>query len=194
MPNLYIVAGCNGAGKTTASFTILPEMLSCREFVNADSIAAGLSPFNPESVAIEAARLMLSRIQELLESRGDFAFETTLATRSYVSLVKEAQAAGYKVTLLFMWLDSPATAVRRVAGRVAKGGHSIPVDVIERRYFRGIINLVNLYIPICNRWMIVDNETVTPKPIAEGGLDIDNIILNEYIWGVINEQAKRNGI
>ena len=194
MPNLYIVAGCNGAGKTTASFTILPEMLSCREFVNADSIAAGLSPFNPESVAIEAARLMLSRIQELLESRGDFAFETTLATRSYVSLVKEAQATGYKVTLLFMWLDSPATAVRRVAGRVAKGGHSIPVEVIERRYFRGIINLVNLYIPICNRWMIVDNETVTPRPIAEGGLDIDNIILNEYIWGVINEQAKRNGI
>jgi len=194
MPNLYIVAGCNGAGKTTASFTILPEMLSCREFVNADSIAAGLSPFNPESVAIEAARLMLSRIQELLESRWDFAFETTLATRSYVSLVKEAQEAGYKVTLLFMWLDSPATAVRRVAGRVAKGGHSIPVDVIERRYFRGIINLVNLYIPICNRWMIVDNETVTPKPIAEGGLDIDNIIFNEYIWGVINEQAKRNGI
>jgi predicted ABC-type ATPase len=129
-----------------------------------------------------------------LESRGDFAFETTLATRSYVSLVKEAQATGYKVTLLFMWLDSPATAVRRVAGRVAKGGHSIPVDVIERRYFRGIINLVNLYIPICNRWMIVDNETVTPKPIAEGGLDIDNIIFNEYIWGVINEQAKRNGI
>src|SRR5579863_1122905 len=194
MPNLYIVAGCNGAGKTTASFTILPEMLSCKEFVNADSIAAGLSPFNPESVAIEAARLMLSRIQELLESRWDFAFETTLATRSYVSLVKEAQEAGYKVTLLFMWLDSPATAVRRVAGRVAKGGHSIPVDVIERRYFRGIINLVNLYIPICNRWMIVDNETVTPKPIAEGGLDIDNIIFNEYIWGVINEQAKRNGI
>jgi predicted ABC-type ATPase len=97
-------------------------MLSCREFVNADSIAAGLSPFNPESVAIEAARLMLSRIQELLESRWDFAFETTLATRSYVSLVKEAQEAGYKVTLLFMWLDSPATAVRRVAGRLPRVG------------------------------------------------------------------------
>jgi predicted ABC-type ATPase len=194
MPNLYIVAGCNGAGKTTASFTVLPEMLRCKEFVNADSIAAGLSPFNPESVAIEAARLMLSRIQELLEGRGDFAFETTLATRSYVSLVKEAQAAGYKVTLLFMWLDSPATAVRRVAGRVAKGGHGIPVDVIERRYFRGIFNLVNLYIPICNRWMIVDNETVTPRPVAEGGLDIDNIIINEYIWSIINDQAGRYGI
>ncbi|HEY4110607.1 hypothetical protein [Puia sp.] len=91
MPNLYIIAGCNGAGKTTASFTILPEMLNCREFVNADSIAAGLSPFNPESVAIEAGRIMIMRINELLVSRVDFAFETTLATRSYLSLVKKAQ-------------------------------------------------------------------------------------------------------
>ncbi len=122
MPNLYIVAGCNGAGKTTANFTILPEMLSCREFVNADNIAAGLSPFNPESVAIEAGRLMLSRIHELLEGGGDFAFETTLATRSYVSFVRKAQKVGYKVTLLFIWLNSPATAMQRVADRVAKGG------------------------------------------------------------------------
>ena len=194
MPNLYIVAGCNGAGKTTASFTILPEMLSCREFVNADSIAAGLSPFNPESVAIEAGRLMLCRIQELLEGRGDFAFETTLATRSYVSLVRKAQKAGYKVTLLFIWLNSPATAMQRVADRVSKGGHSIPEDVIERRYFRGISNLLTLYIPICNRWMIVDNETVTPRPIAEGGTGIDNIIINEYIWAIIKDQAKQDGI
>ena len=103
MPNLYIIAGCNGAGKTTASFTILPEMLNCREFVNADSIAAGLSPFNPESVAIEAGRIMLMRINELLRVGVDFAFETTLATRSYLSLIKDAQAAGYKVTLLFIW-------------------------------------------------------------------------------------------
>jgi predicted ABC-type ATPase len=194
MPNLYIVAGCNGAGKTTASFTILPEMLSCREFVNADSIAAGLSPFNPESVAIEAGRLMLSRMHELLEGRGDFAFETTLATRSYVSFVRKAQNGGYKVILLFIWLNSPATATQRVADRVAKGGHSIPEDVIERRYFRGISNLLTLYIPICNRWMIVDNETVTPRPVAEGGIGIDNIVINEYIWTVIKDQAKQDGI
>ena len=194
MPNLYIVAGCNGAGKTTASFTILPEMLSCREFVNADSIAAGLSPFNPESVAIEAGRLMLSRMQELLEGGGDFAFETTLATRSYVSFVRKAQKAGYKATLLFIWLNSPATAMQRVADRVAKGGHSIPEDVIERRYFRGISNLLTLYMPICNRWMIVDNETVTPGPVAEGGIGIDNIIINEYIWELIKDQAKQDGI
>src|ERR1700761_524005 len=118
MPNLYIIAGCNGAGKTTASFTILPEILNCREFVNADSIAAGLSPFNPESVAIEAGRLMLSRIHELMGGGMDFAFETTLATRSYVSFIKSAQGAGYKVTLLFIWLDSPEAAARRVADRV----------------------------------------------------------------------------
>jgi predicted ABC-type ATPase len=97
MLNLYIIAGCNGAGKTTASFTILPEMLNCREFVNADNIAAGISPFNPESVAVEAGRVMLSRIQELMKGRVDFAFETTLATRSYVSLVRSAQEAGYKL-------------------------------------------------------------------------------------------------
>jgi hypothetical protein len=124
LPNLYIIAGCNGAGKTTASFTILPEMLNCKEFVNADSIAAGLSPFNPESVAIEAARLMLSRIHELMIAGVDFAFETTLATRSYVSLVKEAQQVGYNVTLLFI-----------------------------RRYYRGIFNFINLYMPICDSWI-----------------------------------------
>lgn len=193
MPNLYLIAGCNGAGKTTASFTILPEMLNCKEFVNADSIAAGLSPFNPESVAIEAGRLMLSRIHELMKAGVDFAFETTLATRSYVSLVKAAQDAGYKVALLFIWIDSPATAIQRVAERVVKGGHDIPSEVIERRYYRGLFNLLNLYIPICDTWMVVNNEAITPEPIAEGGLNVENIIINKYIWELINSRDKRNG-
>ena len=193
MPNLYIIAGCNGAGKTTASFTILPEMLNCKEFVNADSIAAGLSPFNPESVAIEAGRLMLSRIHELMGAGVDFAFETTLATRSYVSLVKTAQELGYKVTLLFIWIDSPATAMQRVAERVVKGGHDIPSEVIERRYYRGLFNLFNLYIPICDTWMVVNNEGVTPEPVAEGGVNGESVIINQYIWSVINSQDNRNG-
>lgn len=106
MPNLYIIAGCNGAGKTTASYTVLPELLNCNEFVNADNIAAGLSPFNPESVALEAGRIMLQRIDELLNKEVDFAFETTLSTRSYVSLIKRAQQKGYEVNLLFFWLSS----------------------------------------------------------------------------------------
>ena len=193
MPNLYIIAGCNGAGKTTASFTILPEMLNCKEFVNADSIAAGLSPFNPESVAIEAGRIMLMRINELLRAGVDFAFETTLATRSYLSLIKDAQAAGYKVTLLFIWLDSPETAIQRVARRVAKGGHNIPQDVVARRYYRGISNLIALFIPITDTWMIVNSTNVVVEPIAEGGLGIGSIISNDYIWEVISDQSKVHG-
>ena len=193
MPNLYIIAGCNGAGKTTASFTILPEMLNCKEFVNADSIAAGLSPFNPESVALEAGRLMLSRIHELMKVGVDFAFETTLATRSYVSLVKVAQQAGYKVKLLFIWLDSPETAIQRVADRVAEGGHNIPRDIIERRYFRGIFNLKSLYIPVCDSWIVVNNRDVVPEVVAKGSLSGENTILNRYIWGVISAQSEEHG-
>jgi len=101
---------------------------------------------------------------------------------------------GYKVTLLYIWLDSPETAVRRVADRVAKGGHDIPIDVIKRRYYRGLSNLINLYIPVCDRWMLVENETITPKPIAEGSGEIENIIINAYIWTQINKQANRDGI
>jgi len=193
MSNLYIIAGCNGAGKTTASFTILPGLLNCKEFVNADSIAAGLSPFNPESVAIEAGRIMLVRINELLRAGGDFAFETTLATRSYLSLINSAHSLGYKVTLLFIWLDSPKTALQRVARRVAKGGHNIPQDVVERRYYRGISNLITLFIPVVDTWMIVNSTNVVIEPIAEGGLGIGNIISNDYIWGVILDQSKEHG-
>ncbi len=193
MANLYIIAGCNGAGKTTASFTILPEMLNCKEFVNADSIAAGLSPFSPESVAIEAGRLMLSRIDELMKSGVDFAFETILATRSYVSLVKDAQQVGYKVTLLYIWLDSPETAIQRVADRVAKGGHNIPADIIERRYFRGTFNLINLYIPACDSWILVNNKNVVPELIANGSLSGESIVKNHYIWSLINTQSGAYG-
>ena len=193
MPNLYIIAGCNGAGKTTASFTILPEMLNCREFVNADSIAAGLSPFNPESVAIEAGRLMLTRIHELMKAGADFAFETTLSTRSYVSLVKTAQQMGYKVTLLFIWLDSPETAIQRVADRVAAGGHHIPDEIIRRRYYRGIFNLINLYLPMCNSWILVNNKDVVPELIAKGALSGENMVQNYYIWDIINAQSREYG-
>ena len=118
---LYIISGCNGAGKTTASYTVLPEILECKEFVNADEIAKGLSPFNPEGVAIDAGKLMIKRIRELLDNREDFAFETTLAPRNYVKLIKEAQSKGYVVTLLYFWLESPELAVQRVAQRVRNG-------------------------------------------------------------------------
>lgn len=159
MAKLYIIAGCNGAGKTTASYTVLPEMLACREFVNADEIARGLSPFNPESVAIEAGRLMLRRMEDLLAENVDFAFETTLATRSYAQFVRKAQASGYFVTLLFFWLPSPEHAIERVALRVKEGGHNIPEDVIRRRYKNGLANLFEIYLPICDCWAIYDNSS-----------------------------------
>ncbi|MFN8345050.1 MAG: zeta toxin family protein [Spirosomataceae bacterium] len=131
---MYIIAGPNGAGKTTASTIILPEVLHCYEFVNADAIAAALSPFRPESVALEAGRLMLQRIDHLLSQNVDFAIETTLATKSYILLTKKAQAKGYEVILIFFWLNSIELAKARVKHRVEQGGHSIPEETIERRY------------------------------------------------------------
>ena len=177
MPKLYIIAGCNGAGKTTASYTVLPEMLGCKEFVNADEIAKGLSPFNPESVAIEAGRLMLQRMDDLLSEGSDFAFETTLSTRSYVKFIERAQAKGYFVTLLYFWLPTPEQAIERVATRVREGGHNIPSDVIRRRYANGIKNLTALYIPLCNYWAIYDNSSADEqiRIIALGGKDISKI-------------------
>jgi len=181
MPNLYIIAGCNGAGKTTASFTVLPEILNCKEFVNADEIAKGLSPFQPDTVPFESGRIMLHRINELLTEGKDFAFETTLSSRAYVSFIKKAKDIGYKVSLLFFWLDSIETAKERVKYRVKHGGHSIPEDVIERRYRRGLQNLIKLYIPQVDYWIIFDN-TKEPLVVAEGLSQFDYNIINSDIW------------
>ena len=188
MPNLYIISGCNGAGKTTASYTILPEILNCREFVNADNIAAGLSPFNPESVALEAGRTMLLRIGELMADHADFAIETTLATRSYVSLIKRAHLNGYRVSLLYFWLSSPDVAIERVAKRVANGGHHIPSDTIERRYYRGIYNLYNLYMSVCDEWTVVDNTDVSPEIIAQAD-SVGKTIFNNELWNKIKKDS-----
>lgn len=164
--HLYIIAGCNGAGKTTASFNILPDLLNCKEFVNADAIAAALSPFQPETVAFEAGRIMLKRINELLDKQVDFAIETTLATKSYKNLIERAKEKNYHVTLLFFWLKSPEMAAQRVASRVEKGGHHIPTDVIHRRYERGIKNLFEIYIDICDTVSVYDNTNYKRELIA----------------------------
>ena len=172
---LYIIAGCNGAGKTTASMTILPKALLVREFVNADEIAKGLSPFNPEGVAIEAGRLMLERIDCLINRGESFSIETTLATRSYINLVRRAHAEGYQVHLIYFWLKSPELAMQRVAERVAHGGHNIPQDVIVRRYSAGISNLFNLFMNEVDSWMIYDNSDNDRVEIAVGSKEISNI-------------------
>lgn len=182
MPNLHIISGCNRAGKTTASYTILPEILNCKEFVNADEIAKGLSPFNPENVAIEAGRIMLTRIKELLNNGVDFAFETTLATRSYATLIKEAQKRGYFITLIYFWLNTPELAINRVNIRVSEGGHFIDDSTIRRRYAKGIYNLFKLYQPVCDHWIIVDNSNTPFEVIATGGKDKITQINNALIY------------
>jgi predicted ABC-type ATPase len=173
---LYIIGGCNGAGKTTASFNILPDLLNCKEFVNADEIARGLSPFQPEKVAIEAGRLMLARIEELLKSQQDFSFETTLSTRSFVSTINTARDKGYYITLIFFWLESIQLAKDRVKKRVTEGGHNIEAEVIERRYTSGIRNLFKLYANRVDSLLIYDNSNIESELIAEKELNGEFII------------------
>lgn len=175
MKKLYVIAGCNGAGKTTASYTILPEILDCKEFVNADEIARGLSPFQPEKAGIEAGRLMLKRIKNLLEAGESFAFETTLSTRSYVKFIEKAKLLGYQVTCLFFWLDSEELAISRVETRVKEGGHFIPEEVIRRRYTGGLSNFFNLFLPKVDNWLFVNNSGDNYEIIAEGALGEETI-------------------
>ncbi len=190
MPNLYIISGCNGAGKTTASFTVLPEMLDCDEFVNADEIAKGISPLNPDKAAIEAGRLMLNKINHFINKKIDFACETTLATKSYKNLIIKAKEKEYDIYLLFFWLESVELAIERVKNRVESGGHDIPILVIKRRYLTGIKNLFKIYMPICDNWMIFDNSTAPSNLIATGQMKNTINIENNRTFEIINKMSR----
>lgn len=166
MPILYIIAGPNGAGKTTSAESMLPGVLNCIEFVNADLIARGISPYNPESVAIQAGRIMLSRINELMNSGVDFVMETTLSTLSYANFIRECKQKEYEIVLIFVWLNHPDIAKKRVKQRVEKGGHNIPENVIERRYYKGIRNLNKIFLPLSSEWVIADNSGEVMEVVA----------------------------
>ncbi len=189
MPRLFIISGCNGAGKTTASYTLLPEMLECSQYVNSDEFAKGLSPFDPGSVAVQASRLMLLRIRYLLKRKEDFCIETTLATRSLLKMVSDAQAEGYVVTLLYFWLNSPDLAVERVKARVAAGGHNIPEETVRRRYRVGLKYFFRDYAPVCDRWILADNSKVPFRVIAEGYKDDVTVIKDHEVYGLIRKSA-----
>jgi predicted ABC-type ATPase len=167
VPNLFIVAGPNGAGKSTYVRDFLPLEMRCREFVNADLIAAGLSPFAPERAAFEAGRIMLARLRELATRREDFSFETTLSGRAYAPLLREFRAAGYRIRLDFLWIPDLAITRQRVRQRVTKGGHNIPDDVQQRRFHLGIRNLAELYRPLLDWWRLYDNTGRAPHLVAE---------------------------
>ncbi len=168
MPRMYIISGCNGSGKTTASYTLLPELLDCSEFVNSDEFAKSLAPFHPETAYITASRYMLKKLRYLFTRREDFCIETTLATRSLLKTVRMAQDQGYFVTVVYLWLRSPDIAVKRVAARVEAGGHDVAPDVIRRRYYTGLEYFFDLYAPVCDKWMLVDNSEADFRIIAEG--------------------------
>ena len=186
MKRIYVIAGPNGAGKTTASQSLLPELLDCQEFVNADEIAKALSPFKPESVALEAGRIMLSRINHLMEAGETFAFETTLATKSYKNLLLKARIDGYETFLIFIYLNSPSLALQRVKTRVIEGGHNIPAETILRRYSNGLKNFFNIYMDNVNEWILIDNSNNDAKIIAEGNL-LEVSILDLNIWDLISK-------
>jgi predicted ABC-type ATPase len=166
-PTVYVIAGPNGAGKTTFATQFLPNFVNCREFLNADLIAAGLSPFAPETQNMRAGRLLLERIRELAKARRDFGFETTLAGRMHIKLIEDLRRWGYRINLFFLWLPSADAAVRRVAQRVSEGGHAVPDDVVRRRYASGLRNFFRLYSPRVDAWWLFDSARMPPSLVAQ---------------------------
>lgn len=165
-PSLYVIAGPNGAGKTTFARTFLPHFANCREFVNADYIATGLSPFAPTTAAIEAGRLMLKRMREISSHRRSFAIETTLSGKGYLRLFRRLKTSGYHIHLFYLWLPSVLLAIQRVRDRVRQGGHSVPEADIRRRFDRGLKNVFGSYRRVWDSWTLIDNSAAMPRLIA----------------------------
>lgn len=189
MKDVVLVGGPNGAGKTTAAAIVLPKMLGIREFVNADEIARGLSPFNPEGTAVAAGRIMLARIRELVRNGESLAFESTCSGRGHIGTLQMCRDAGYRLTLLFLWLSSPEAALARVARRVAMGGHRIPHDVVVRRYAAGLRNMRDLYLPIVDVAYIFDNSDGEGGLIAERQPEQPLVVRDIGIWNRILEAS-----
>lgn len=185
-----MLGGPNGAGKTTAAASLLPEALGIREFVNADEIARGLSPFNPDGVAVAAGRLMIERIRALARAGESFAFETTCAGRGHARLLRLCRAAGYRLALVFLWLPSPAAALTRVAQRVREGGHGVPDDVVIRRYAAGLRNMRRLYLPLVDAGLVYDNSGAGRVLIAERISDAPLVVHEPARWAMIEEATR----
>jgi predicted ABC-type ATPase len=188
-PTVIAIAGPNGAGKTTVAETFLNNLLGVGEYVNADTIARGLSQFQPQSVAIQAGRQNLRRLDELASSGSSFAFETTLAGLIYASRIKRWKADGYRFLLTFFWLRDVSIALERVAARVAGGGHAIPEHVIRQRYERGLTNFFEVYRPLADRWLMYDNSGRQPQLVASGGESTLEIV-EQSRWETISNARK----
>lgn len=187
-PIVYIIAGPNGSGKTTFAVEFLPKIAGCRNFINADLIARGLSPLDVDAAAIAAGRLFLAQIRLQMNARHDFAFETTLAGLSYIKLINAMRRVGYQVHLYYLWLPGVQLSLKRIAERVKRGGHDIPRQVAVRRYGKGLINLFRYYIPLADYCAIFDN-TMNPTLIYERSLEVERI-MNREVFEKIQKQAE----
>lgn len=188
-PSVVVPAGPNGAGKSTAAPELLQGALAVTEFVNADVIARGLSAFDPEGVAMAAGRVMLARLRELAEQRVSFAFETTLASRSFTPWLRDLHASGYTVHLFFLWLSSADLAVERVADRARAGGHNVPADIVRRRYRAGIRNFFTLYQPLVTSWTPYNASGPEPILVAAGLESELPKVHDELVWASIQRQS-----
>lgn len=187
-PQVVIIAGPNGAGKSTLAPFLLRDTFGLLEFVNADTISAGLSAFNAEAVALDAGRVMLTRLRELANNKKSFAFESTLATRSYASWLKRLKRDGYEFHLLFLWLSTPELAIQRVSDRVRRGGHSVSETIVRRRYGRGLNNLFELYSPLADTWAVYDNSAnASPSLVASGGQLRNPNVIRPDLWRTLEE-------
>lgn len=187
MPNLYIISGCNGSGKTTASYSLLPQMLGCHEFVNSDEFAKSISPFDPSAAAVGASRVMLQKINYMLERERNFGIETTLATRTLTRILEQARKQGYRITIIYLWLESPELAIKRIRNRVQAGGHNITDDTVQRRYRTGLQYFFDTYKEMADRWVLGDNTQTPFSVIAEGSREV-TIIRNKKKYEQILEK------
>jgi predicted ABC-type ATPase len=185
MKTVYIVGGCNGAGKSTVAKLILPTLIQDSLYVNADEIAANLIKEYKGNREIQAGRIMLQRIREYSSQGIDFAFETTLSSKSFFPILQSMRRRGYQLGIVYLFLNSPNLALHRVAERVRAGGHSIPADVIRRRYDRGLQNFRSLYLPLVDVWFAYDNSEKQLNLIARGGRDVESKIYIPDIWNSI---------
>jgi predicted ABC-type ATPase len=190
LKDIIILGGPNGAGKTTAAQVLVPEGLGIREFVNADEIARGLSPFNVDRAAIPAARLMIERMRDLVRAEESFAFETTCAGRQHAIWLRECEAAGWRIALLYLWLPSVAAALERVARRVREGGHDVPPDIVARRYAAGVRNLRRLYLPLAYSAAIYDNSDERRTLIATRSDGRPLVIHDAVRWATIEKAGE----
>jgi len=188
--NVYIIAGPNGAGKTTFAKKFLPDYAKCPNFVNADLIAQGLSPFSPRAAAMKAGRIVLEQVRSLAEKNVDFAFETTLSGKSYVTFLKELKKKGYSINIFFLWIPNTELAVNRIKDRVAGGGHGVPAVDVKRRFHRGLYNFISYYKPLADTWLLFNNADAIPRLIAKEKGAMTEVVDKELFHKILKTQER----